>query len=139
MPCVYKCIFGISTPTKGINLGTNHIVMGKNYSYVIFTGPGKVYWFLNVKNQQLTYGKGVPRYTVEDEHRLAEQHFGDRLNEYDTFEDVYKNKVISVLTPLHEYQWKRWYYGRTMTIGDAAHKVISHQPVYSDSIFWMSA
>jgi hypothetical protein len=123
VPCTYKCIFGISHPTKGIEGGTNHIVMGKGYSYLILTGPGKIYWFLNVKNSEPTYGKGVPSYTVEDERRLAEQHFEDRLNEYDTFRDMYKNKIISRLTPLHEYQWKRWYFGRVMTIGDASHKV----------------
>lgn len=123
MPCVYKCIFGISHETKGIKLGTHHVVMGKDYSYVFFTGPGRIYWFLNVRNAKVTYGKGIPRYSVEDEQRLAKQHFGDRINEHDTFADVYKNKVISRLTPLHEYQWKRWHFGRIMTIGDACHKV----------------
>lgn len=121
--CTYKCIFGISHPTKGVEQGTNHNVMGKGHSYLILTGSGRVYWFLNVKNSQVTYGKGVPRYSVEDEQCLAEQHFGDRLNEYDSFGDVYKKKIISRLTPLHEYQWKRWHFERIMTIGDASHKV----------------
>lgn len=111
--------------TKGIEKGTNHIVMGEGHSYLILTGPGKTYWFLQVKNSETTYGKGVPNYTVEDERRLAESHFEDRLNEYDTFGDLYRNKIISRLTPLHEYQWKRWYFGRVMTIGDANHKVSS--------------
>ncbi|KAI9655144.1 MAG: hypothetical protein M1821_005627 [Bathelium mastoideum] len=123
VPCTYKCIFGMSKPTKGIEKGTTHVVMGKNYSYGIGSGTGKIYWFLNVKNSETTYGRGVPRYTVEDEQRLAEQHFKDRLNEYDTFEDVYRNRIKSRLTPLHEYQWKRWYFGRIMTIGDASHKI----------------
>ncbi|KAL9078512.1 MAG: hypothetical protein Q9157_002568 [Trypethelium eluteriae] len=97
--------------------------MGKNYSYIIGSGTGKIYWFLSVKNSETTYGKGVPRYTVEDEQRLAEQHFKDRLDEHDIFEDMYRNRIKSRLTPLHEYQWKRWYFGRIMTIGDASHKI----------------
>jgi 2-polyprenyl-6-methoxyphenol hydroxylase-like FAD-dependent oxidoreductase len=113
----------MSYPTKGIEGGTNHIVMGEGHSYLILTGPGKIYWFLQVKNSETTYGKGVLNYTVEDERRLAKSHFEDRLNEYDTFGDLYRNKIISRLTPLHEYQWKRWYFGRVMTIGDASHKV----------------
>lgn len=104
-------------------MGTNQIIMGKNYSYVVFTGPGSIYWFLNVKNPRVTHGKEVPRYTAEDELRLAEEHFGDQLNEHDTFGDVYKSRRISRLTPLHEYQWKRWHFKRVTTIGDAAHKV----------------
>lgn len=104
-------------------MGTNHIVMGKGHSYLLFTGPGRIYWFLFVKNAQVTYGKSVPRYSAQDEQRLAEEHFEDRLNEHDTFADIYKNRIISRLTPLHEYQWKRWHFGRIITIGDAAHKV----------------
>ncbi|KAK7756873.1 hypothetical protein SLS62_000889 [Diatrype stigma] len=88
-----------------------------------YSSPGRIYWFLNVKNEQVTHGKGVPRYSVDDEFRLAKQHFEDRINEYDTFGDVYKSKIISRLTPLHEYQWKRWHFGRIMTIGDACHKL----------------
>ena len=123
VPCTYKCIFGMSRPTRGIKRGTNHVVMGKGHSYLFLTGPGKVYWFLQVRNSHVTYGKEIPRYTEEDERDLAEKHFGDRVNDYDTFEDVYKNRLISRLTPLHEYQWKRWYFERIMTIGDASHKV----------------
>jgi hypothetical protein len=86
--------------------------MAKDHSYSLFTGPGKLHWLLYVKNAQVMLRKGVPQYSVEDEQRLAEQYFGDRFNEYDTFGDVYKNKFISRLTPLHEYQWKRWHFER---------------------------
>lgn len=114
----------MSHPTPGIKQGTNHIVLGYGHSYLILTGPGNVvYWFLNVKDSHVTYGKGVPRYSAEDEQRLVKEHFTDRLNDSDKFEDVYKNRIISTLTPLHEYQWKRWYFQRIMTIGDASHKV----------------
>jgi 2-polyprenyl-6-methoxyphenol hydroxylase-like FAD-dependent oxidoreductase len=123
VPCAYKCIWGISHPVKGVEPGSIHVIMGKNQSYSVFTGPGKLHWLLYVRNPQMMYGKGVPRYTVEDEQRLAEQHFGDRINEYTTFGDIYKSKIVSGLTPLHEYQWKTWHYERIMTIGDACHKV----------------
>ena len=108
----------------GIKKGSTHIVMGKNYSHSIMSGPGgRVFFFLNAKDDAVTHGKAVPRYSVEDERALAERHFQDRINEHDTFEDIYKGKIISRLTPLHEYQWKRWYFERIMTIGDACHKV----------------
>lgn len=98
--------------------------MGKNYSHTVASAPGGlIFWFLHAKNSEVTHGKGIPRYSVEEERSLAEQHFQDRLNEHDTFEDVYKKRIFSKLTPLHEYQWKRWYFERIMTIGDACHKV----------------
>jgi hypothetical protein len=123
VPCAYKCIWGISNPVKGVEPGSIHVIMGKNQSYSVFTGPGKLHWLLYVRNPQMMYGKGVPKYTVEDEQRLAEQHFGDPINEYITFGDVYKSRIVSGLTPLHEYQWKTWHFERIMTIGDACHKV----------------
>ncbi|GAP90730.1 putative FAD binding domain protein [Rosellinia necatrix] len=121
--CSYKCIFGMSRLTPGIKPSTNHLVLGNGHSYLILAGSEKVYWFLNAKNTRVMYGKEIPRYTAEDERRLAEEHFGDRLNEQDTFKDVYENKIMATLTPLHEYQWKRWYFQRIMTIGDASHKL----------------
>ena len=113
----------MSRPIEGIERGTNHIVMGKGHSFLILTGRGKVYWFLQAKNSKVTHGKDIPRYSVEDEEQLAKQHFGDRINKCVTFEELYRNKIMSRLTPLHEYQWKRWYFDRIMTIGDANHKV----------------
>lgn len=98
--------------------------MCKNYSHASITGSsGKVFFFLNVKDKAVTHGKSIPRYFVEDERALAEQHFQDRLNEHDTFGDVYKARIIFKPTPLHEYQWKRCYFERIITISDAAHKV----------------
>ncbi|PCD38655.1 hypothetical protein AU210_007122 [Fusarium oxysporum f. sp. radicis-cucumerinum] len=123
VPCLYKCIWGISHPTPSIESGSIHVVMGKDHSYSLFTGREKLYWFLYVKNASTMHGKQVPRYTADDEQQLAEQYFEDRFSETVTFGDVYKNKMVASLTPLHEYQWKRWHFGRIMTIGDACHKV----------------
>ncbi|KAM3073525.1 hypothetical protein ACMFMG_004581 [Clarireedia jacksonii] len=123
VPCAYRCIWGISHPVKGVEPGSIHVIMGKDQSYSVFTGPGKLHWLLYVRNPQMMYGKNVPRYSVEDEQRLAEQHFGDPINEYTTFGDVYNSRIVSGMTPLHEYQWKRWYFERIITIGDACHKV----------------
>ncbi|KAK7745573.1 hypothetical protein SLS53_003073 [Cytospora paraplurivora] len=114
----------MSHPTKGIEQGTSHTILGKGSSYIFLTGGGKVYWFLNTKNSQIAHGEDVPRrYSAEDEHQLAKKHFRDQLNEHDTFEDVYKQRIMSTLTPLHEYQWKHWYFERIITIGDASHKL----------------
>lgn len=130
VPCAYKCIWGISHTTNAIKTGSLHVIMGQDRSYTLFTGPEKLYWFLFVKNSQVEYGKGVPRtFGAEDEQRLAEQYFGDWLSDDETFGDVYKSKTISRLISLHEFQWKRWHFGRIMTIGDACHKV-SRLPRY---------
>ncbi|CEI63201.1 unnamed protein product [Fusarium venenatum] len=119
----YSLHWGISHPTPSIKAGSIHVVMAKDHSYSLFAGRGKLYWFLYVKNASIMHGKQVPRYTAEDERQLAEQYFEDHFGKTVTFGDVYKNKIVSSLTPLHEYQWKRWHFGRIMTIGDACHKV----------------
>lgn len=135
VPCAYKCIWGISHSMKSIKSGSIHIIMGKDCSYLLLTSPEKLYWFLFVKNSRVEYGKDVPRtFGVEEEQRLAEQHFGDWLSDHETFGDAYRNKIISSLTPLHEYQWKRWHFGRIMTIGDACHKVSCLPPCQMSSL-----
>ncbi|KAJ4039172.1 hypothetical protein NW763_012646 [Fusarium oxysporum] len=78
VPCLYKCIWGISHPTPSIESGSIHVVMGKDHSYSLFAGREKLYWFLYVKNASTMHGKQVPRYTAEDEQQLAEQYFEGR-------------------------------------------------------------
>ncbi|KAI8626280.1 FAD/NAD(P)-binding domain-containing protein [Xylariaceae sp. FL1651] len=126
VPCTYKCIFGISHAhsLRGVEKGTTSNIMGKHWSYTVSSAPGDtIFWVLNVKNSAVTHGDRIPRYSQTEERSLAEKHFKDRLNDHDTFEDLYKARIRSRLTPLHEYQWKRWYFDRIMTIGDACHKI----------------
>ncbi|KAL2684482.1 hypothetical protein Neosp_005560 [[Neocosmospora] mangrovei] len=89
----------------------------------ILTGPGgRVYWFLFVKLPVPLYGNDIPRYTKDDEARLAQEHALDQITTTVRFGHIYEARASSTLTPLHEHVFQKWHFGRIMTIGDAAHK-----------------
>ncbi|VUC31552.1 unnamed protein product [Clonostachys rosea] len=123
VPCDYRCIFGISQPTKRLSLGGIHFVLIKNKSYLVITGPGgRIYWFLFDKLPKTLYGNEIPKYTKEDELALAAECASDPITTEITFGEVYAGRTSSVLTPLHEYAFTKWFYKRAITIGDSAHK-----------------
>ncbi|KAI8724340.1 FAD-binding-3 domain-containing protein [Fusarium sp. LHS14.1] len=122
VPCHYRCIFGISRPVEAL-LGGIHYVHNHNFSYLVLTGPGeRVYWFLFVKLPVPLYGNDIPRYTKDDEARLAQEHALDQITTTVRFGHIYEARTSSTLTPLHEHVFQKWHFGRIMTIGDAAHK-----------------
>lgn len=105
--------------------------LNKGYSYLVISGPQhRVYWFLFVNMGKTHYGPEPPRFTKEDEEALANEHMNDKILEDRTFRDLYSTKISSVLTPLPEYVFKKWYFRRIMTIGDAAHKVGYSRPFH---------
>ncbi|KAF4451638.1 FAD binding domain-containing [Fusarium albosuccineum] len=88
------------------------------------SGPGdRLYWFLFCAMPRMAYGKDIPRWSKEDETKLAVQHASDRITDGVTFADVYNNRQVSTLVSLEEHVFSRWHFGRFITIGDSAHKV----------------
>jgi hypothetical protein len=124
LPATYACIFGISKGGPGVEKGTLNSVFNEHFSYLVPSGPGdRTYWFL-VRNMGTTlHGSEIPRYTKEDEEKLVKEHWDDYITPTLQFSDLYKHKISSVYTALPEYVYKKWYFQRIMTIGDAAHKV----------------
>ncbi|KAJ5995781.1 hypothetical protein N7481_002758 [Penicillium waksmanii] len=123
LPATYACIFGISKGGPGVEKGTLNSVFNEHFSYLVPSGPGdRTYWFL-VKNMGKTlHGSEIPRYTKEDEEKLVKEHWDDYITPTLQFSDLYKHKISSVYTALPEYVYKKWYFQRIMTTGDAAHK-----------------
>jgi hypothetical protein len=104
--------------------GSLHSVYNEHFSYLVPVGAGgRCYWFLVFNLGKTLYGPDVPHFTKDDEDSIVKTHYNDKITEDVTFGDLYKRKVTSVCTPLHEYAYKRWHFGRIMTIGDASHKV----------------
>ncbi|KAL1626715.1 hypothetical protein SLS54_002878 [Diplodia seriata] len=110
-------------PVEGIAPHNIHTVFNKDRSHLVIAGPGaRVYFFLFVKLNR-TYHPDIPRYTKEDEEALARKYQDDAITETVRFRDIYEGRTASVLTALPEYVFKKWHFGRIITIGDAAHKV----------------
>ncbi|CEI63635.1 hypothetical protein FVEN_g6763 [Fusarium venenatum] len=123
VPCYYKCIFGISSPIEALSSGAQY-VYNDNFSYLVITGPGgRIYWFLFSRLPTPLFGNNIPRYTKQDEERLAQEHATDKVTPDVYFGQLYKAKISSTLTPLHEHVFEKWHFNRIITIGDAAHKL----------------
>lgn len=86
-------------------------------------GPGgRVYWFYFFKMPHRAYGDEIPKFTQEDQERVLAQKQDDPITPNLTFKDVLDRKISSVLVPLEEHVFRKWYFKRIITIGDAAHK-----------------
>lgn len=124
LPATYSCIFGISEGVEGIEKGTMHSVFNEHFSYLVPSGPGdRTYWFLVLNMGKTYYGDDIPRLSKAQEEAVAKEHWNDRITPTLQFSDLYKSKIASVHTTLPEYVYKKWYFQRMMTIGDASHKV----------------
>ncbi|GME33698.1 Monooxygenase FAD-binding protein [Neofusicoccum parvum] len=119
-----KCIFGISKRPSGLQAGPIQInAFFDGWNYMMLSAPqDRLYWFF-FNGMEKASGKDIPKFTKEDEVRLAKQHFGDYVTETTTFEDIYNNRQCSTLVAVEEHVFARWHFGRIIVIGDAAHKV----------------
>ncbi|KAJ4354876.1 hypothetical protein N0V95_003410 [Ascochyta clinopodiicola] len=125
VPTEYCCIFGISHPNDKFEKYSSQNVQGQNYSYLVATGPNhRIYWFLFKKLPEIARGlyENIPRYTDEQRDALAAEHANDLLSDTLTFGELYKTRTTATLQALPEVVFKKWYYTRIITIGDAAHK-----------------
>lgn len=122
--CYYRCSFGIALNVPGWGQEDQHLVHGRGRSQLVASGPeGRVYWFLFEKLPEVKRGKGIPRYTKEDEAEFVKKNYDVPITDKISFGNVYDHRLTSTLTPLHEFVYKRWFYKRIITIGDSVHKV----------------
>lgn len=122
--CDYTCLFGISNPTEGLKVGHIHIVYGSGSSFLLAVGKdGIVYWFHFRKLPQRYASPNIPRFTEQDALDSAEKELDSVVAENVTFGDVWKNQKSAIQVPMEESVFKKWHYGRSVILGDSAHKV----------------
>lgn len=124
LPVQYRCLFGISDKVPGIAEDTLHHVTNHGSSLFAASGPNdRTYWCLFTNIGSTYYGDALPPYGERDEAETVEQHGDDAVTETVRFRDLYERRLTSVRTPLHEGVLDKWYHGRCVVVGDAAHKV----------------
>ncbi|KAH7324853.1 hypothetical protein B0I35DRAFT_370280 [Stachybotrys elegans] len=123
LPCDYLCLYGIAMNVPGWTDGEVYTVTGEGCSKVVVFAPNnRTYFFYFKRLPQRIHDKDLTKITKEMEEEWAKKHFDDHITPDLTFGQVYSCRISSMLTPVHEYVLKKWFFGRIITLGDAAHK-----------------
>lgn len=102
----------LATYDVGVSLGCFHAVAGKTF------------WFLFKKaDGGVTYAPNVPRYTEKDTKVLIERYADMPASPEFSLRNLYDLRETAVLVALEEGVVKQWIDGRTLLVGDSAHKV----------------
>ncbi|KDN69092.1 putative FAD binding domain-containing protein [Colletotrichum sublineola] len=109
--------------TSGKKRRDQSSIFGDGQSALVLSGPeNRVYWFIFVRLPEVKHGRSIPKYTKEDDEAFAKEYADVYVNDEIKFRDIYKKKINSTLTPLHEMVYKTWFYRRVILLGDSAHK-----------------
>ncbi|GAB5585966.1 hypothetical protein Unana1_00866 [Umbelopsis nana] len=121
--CDYSCLFGISDPVKGVDIAHATIVYRSGDSFLLAAGKGAtVYWFYFHKLPERCKAPNIPRFTEQDTIDSAENVLDAFVTDTVTFGELWRNRKSAIKVPMEETVFKKWHYGRTVIIGDSAHK-----------------
>lgn len=126
MTAEYKCLFGISSATKGMPLGYMSTTYDKDLSTLIITGKdNKDYWFIFSKYPKVYKGNEIPKHTKKDAEECAEEVAGINIqpNGSVRFRDIWEHRLHYTLVALEEAEYKTWTWGRIACLGDSIHKM----------------
>ncbi|GKT40687.1 FAD-dependent monooxygenase andE [Colletotrichum spaethianum] len=123
LEATYCCVWGIATDVPHVPKGLLANTYGDNYSYLCADGPAnRFYCALIMRMKEKCIGDAIPNFTPDDCATMVKLHENDTVIPGVKFGDVYSRMVATICTPLAETVFKRWYSGRLMLVGDAAHK-----------------
>ena len=124
MTVEYACVFGISSPIKGLEAGNQITCFNNGWSILSIIGKGgRIYWFLMLKLEQKYTADNAPRFTHEDALRRCEKLCGAHYWKNIRFGDVWKRREVFSMTNLEESLFQTWHGHRVVCIGDSMHKV----------------
>ncbi|CAI7628965.1 unnamed protein product [Penicillium bialowiezense] len=120
----FRCIFGISSPMKGLKPGEQINALLDGVTIVTIHGKnGRLYWFVIQKLKEKYTYPNCPRYTKDDTMVAAEQLKHLRFHKHLTFGQLWDNRETASMTALEENTFKTWHHGRLALLGDSVHKM----------------
>ncbi|KAL4951707.1 hypothetical protein BDW69DRAFT_196241 [Aspergillus filifer] len=120
----YSCVFGISTPTYGLEPGIGHRTFTEGWSFLESTSKeGRVYWFLFKKLDRKYFAHEIPRFDQAEIDQYVEPFLEKPISNIVGFHDIYKRAIFKTLLPLEEACYKHWAIDRWACIGDSVHKM----------------
>ncbi|KAK8102443.1 hypothetical protein PG984_015589 [Apiospora sp. TS-2023a] len=119
----YKCLVGVATPVRGVELNAMTVVHNDGFSFLLLTQPHMIFFFVFIKHDRTYHWPEFPRYTKDDADMCAASLAALPVNDNVLFGDIWANRIRGELINVEEVVFQHWHAGRIVLVGDAAHKV----------------
>ena len=118
----WKCLLGFG-PGEPQMKNELSVVYNKGHSFLLGTQPRRCFYFVfqRVKEPWTRYNR--PRYTQEDADKMAADVADMPVSETMVFGELWRKRWRGAVVDIEEGVLNRWFYGRTVLVGDTAHKV----------------
>ncbi|KAL3468799.1 hypothetical protein BJX99DRAFT_265805 [Aspergillus californicus] len=129
MTVEYGCIFGMSSPTPGMNEGDQTTAFKDGWTIFITVGKNRrLYWFVFGKLKRIYRYKArdAPRFSVKEAEMRCEEISDEPFWKDITFGDIWKRRENFGMIPLEENLFKSWHHEGIVCIGDSMHKLAPH-------------
>jgi 2-polyprenyl-6-methoxyphenol hydroxylase-like FAD-dependent oxidoreductase len=121
----YNGLVGIAPFQPGLGTQDMTCVSNDRFSFLFLTQPDAIYFIVHCKlpgDQVVKYPNRL-RYTEADADAKAAELADYPISDTLVFGDVWKTRTRGQLVSLEEGILSHWSFGRTVLVGDAAHKV----------------
>ncbi|KAI9148932.1 FAD-dependent monooxygenase BOA8 [Paramyrothecium foliicola] len=120
----YRCLFGMSTATPGLEAQSHYRTFNKDWSFLVVIGKdSRCFWFVFEKLDEKCQPPNMPRYTEADQGDFVKPFLKRFVSQTVKFEELWQRKEASTLTVLQEAQHNHWTYDRIVCLGDSIHKM----------------
>lgn len=122
----YDAMFGASRlkgkhEDYGMAAAETNVVFGQGVTKLFFQQQGEQFWAVIFKDK---YNQPPKRFkaTDEDMEKVAKRFADVQLNEHIKFSDLWESRTRAGLLTIEEGVLSQWHAGRTVLVGDSAHK-----------------
>ncbi|KAL8847074.1 MAG: hypothetical protein Q9221_007861 [Calogaya cf. arnoldii] len=128
----WKCLLGFG-PGEPQMKNELSVVYNKGHSFLLGTQPKRCFYFVfqRVKEPWTRYNR--PRYTQEDAEKMAAEVADMPVSETMVFGELWQKRWRGAVVDIEEGVLSRWYYGRTVLVGDTAHKITPNMALGGNS------
>ncbi|KAK3349693.1 FAD binding domain protein [Lasiosphaeria hispida] len=121
----YQCLFGISNPVKGFDVGDADFVYDRDRTSLLTVSKGgRTYYFIFQRLERVIHGvENMPRYSRQEKEDFARAHANMTLRPGIPFSALWKSTTSSNLVVLEEATFQIWTWGRIACLGDSIHKM----------------
>ncbi|RMJ29052.1 hypothetical protein PHISP_00132 [Aspergillus sp. HF37] len=123
----FACVFGISSPVRGLEAGECFAVYRREATILVLTGKGGiVFWFVFEHRDEADALTEQPTDDTADIENAGRSVAHLQLTTSVTFGDIFANRTSARKTVLDEGLATHWSASRMVIIGDAAHTMVPH-------------